>query len=194
MFSIRKPTPESISAFVEEQSWLSFSYLSVGASAGVPPEGYVVDRTHVPLGCGEVAFLAAKAALRTWTQFRFRWLELSSHDTPIQVGETVAVLARAGGLWCLNACRIVYVVDEAGTECKFGFAYGTLPGHVESGEERFLVQWNRQTDCVTYDILAFSKPNHFLARFAYPFVRYTQKRFARESAASMLRAVKSADH
>ena len=37
------------------------------------------------------------------------------------------------GLWWLNACRIVYVVDEAGPVTRFGFAYGTLPGHAGSG-------------------------------------------------------------
>jgi len=47
----------------------------------------------------------------------------------------VAILARSIGLWWLNACRIVYVVDKVD---KFGFAYGTLPDHAGSGEER----WN----------------------------------------------------
>ena len=75
---------------------------------------------------------------------------------------------------------------------KFGFAYGTLPGHVESGEERFLIEWDRETDKVWYDILAFSRPNHFLTRLGYPLVRRTQKRFGRDSAASMFRAVNSA--
>ena len=34
-------------------------------------------------------------------------------------------------------CRVVYVVDEPHVR---GFAYGTLPGHPESGEERFVVR------------------------------------------------------
>ncbi len=51
---------------------------------------------------------------------------------------------------------------------RFGFAYGTLPGHVESGEERFLVEWDRGDDAVWYDILAFSRPNHVLTRLGYP--------------------------
>jgi Domain of unknown function (DUF1990) len=41
--------------------------------------------------------------------------------------------------------------------------------------------------------LAFSKPNHFLTRLGYPVVRWTQKRFGRDSAASMLRAVRTGD-
>jgi hypothetical protein len=60
-------------------------------------------------------------------------------DTPILAGQAVAVVACLFGLWWLNACRIVYVVDEQGPVQRFGFAYGTLPDHAESGEERFTV-------------------------------------------------------
>lgn len=119
------------------------------------------------------------------------WVEAWPPDTPIKTGEVVAVMGRAIGLWWLNAARIVYLVDELGAICKFGFAYGTLPGHVESGEERFLIEWNRADDSVWYDILAFSRPNHLLIRLGYPMVRQAQKRFGRDSAALMLRAVAS---
>jgi uncharacterized protein (UPF0548 family) len=84
-------------------------------------------------------------------------------------------------------------VDESGPIDKFGFATGTLPGHVESGEERFLIEWDRGENIVWYDILAFSRPHHFLTWLGYPVVRRTQKRFGRDSAASMLKAVRSGD-
>jgi hypothetical protein len=42
------------------------------------------------------------------------------------------------------------------------------------------------------DILAFSKPNHILTRLGYPLVHRSQKRFGRDSAASMFRAVNAA--
>lgn len=96
-------------------------------------------------------------------------------------------------MWWLNSCRILYVLDESGPITKFGFAYGTLPGHVESGEERFLIKWDRADNSVWYDIFAFSRPNHFLARLGYPFVRRLQKRFGQDSATSMLKAVQSGD-
>jgi hypothetical protein len=99
------------------------------------------------------------------------------------------VIARLLGLWWLNACRIVYVVDEAGPVQRFGFAYGTLPEHAESGEERFTVEWHETDAAVWYDILAFSRPQQLLARLGYPLARRLQKRFARGSAAAMRRAV-----
>ena len=73
---------------------------------------------------------------------------------------------------------------------RFGFAYGTLPGHVEQGEERFLVE-RTDDDTVWYDILALSRPRHILTKIGYPFVRRLQKRFGRESAATMLRVVQT---
>jgi uncharacterized protein (UPF0548 family) len=189
MLSLRKPSAESIRPFLTAQANRPFTYSAVGATAETPPAGFVVDCTRIKLGEGEPVFHSAIAALRRWEQFRLGWVETWSPDTPIQSGEVVAVMGRALGLWWLNACRLVYVVNESGPIRKFGFAYGTLPGHVESGEKRFLIEWNRGENSVWYDILAFSRPNHFLTRLGYLMVRRTQKRFGRNSAASMRRAV-----
>jgi uncharacterized protein (UPF0548 family) len=147
------------------------------------------DRTRSKLGTGERTYSSAKDALRSWQQFDLGWLEVWPPNTPIEPGQTVVVIGRALRTWWLNACRIVYVVEDSGPVCKFGFAYGTLPGHIERGEERFTVEWNRSTDEVWYEVIAFSKPNHLLSRIGYPAVRRQQKRFAMETAASMLRAV-----
>jgi uncharacterized protein (UPF0548 family) len=193
MPSIGRPTVEAIRYFLTEQTKLPFSYSAVGATAVTPPRGYAVDRTHIKLGDGESVFRLARAALERWEQFRLGWTEAWSPKTPIRSGEVVAVMGRGLGLWWLNACRIVYVVDESGPITKFGFAYGTLPGHVESGEERFLIEWNRKDNSVWYDILALSRANLFLARVGYPFVRRKQAHFRRDSAAAMLRAVRSGD-
>jgi uncharacterized protein (UPF0548 family) len=190
MLSLRKPSVDALRRFMAAQAKLPYTYEAVGATAETPPAGYVVDRTRMKLGEGEPVFRSAIAALRRWEQFRLGWVEAWSPDTPIQPGEVVAVMGRAIGVWWLNACRIVYIVDEAGPISKFGFAYGTLPGHVESGEERFLIEWNRGDNTVWFDIVAFSRPNHFLTRFGYPVVRRLQKQFGRDSAASMLKAVR----
>ena len=192
MLSLRKPSAESLRRFLTEQAVLDFSYSAVGATATTPPAGYAVDRTRIKLGEGEAVFHSAKTALQRWEQFRLGWVEAWSPDTPIKTGEVVAVMGRAIGLWWLNSARIVYVVDESGPISKFGFAYGTLPGHVESGEERFLIEWNRADASVWYDILAFSRPNHFLTWLGFPVVRRTQRRFGRDSAAALFRAVNGA--
>ena len=186
MLLIRKPTPEMIRAFLEQQRYLDFSYREVGHSASAPPAGYTTDHTRVKLGQGYEVHSNAKMALRNWQHFRLGWVDAWPADTPIQKGQVVAVLARCTCTWWLNACRIVYVIDD---EHRFGFAYGTLPDHVASGEERFLVEMD-QAGTVWYDILAFSRPRHILARLGYPFMRRVQRRFAAHSAAAMRTAVR----
>jgi uncharacterized protein (UPF0548 family) len=185
MLSLRKPSAERLRDFLAVQSKLDLTYPAVGATAAVPPAGYVVDHTRIKLGDGAGIFAAGKAALRRWEHFRLGWVETWPPETPIQPGQVVAVVARILGLWWLNACRIVYVVDEEGPVQRYGFAYGTLPEHTESGEERFTIEWHEQDDAVWYDILAFSRPQQLLARLGYPFARRLQKRFARDSAAAM---------
>jgi uncharacterized protein (UPF0548 family) len=189
MPSLRKPSAERVRQFLAAQSKLDLTYPAVGATAAVPPADHVVDRTRVKLGEGAGTFAAARAALERWEQFRLGWAETWPPNVPIQPGQVVAVMARLFGLWWLNACRIVYVVDEPGPVRQYGFAYGTLPGHAESGEERFTVEWRPEDEAVWYDILTFSRARHPLARLGYPWARRVQKRFARDSAAAMRRAV-----
>jgi uncharacterized protein (UPF0548 family) len=50
------------------------------------------------------------------------------------------------------------------------------------------VEWHEEDDAVWYNIVAFSRPQQLLTRLGYPLVRRLQKRFARDSAAAMLRA------
>jgi uncharacterized protein (UPF0548 family) len=186
---LRKPSVERLREFLAAQARLDLTYPAVGATAAVPLAGYVVDRTRIKLGEGAGTFAVAKAALRRWEHFRLGWVETWPPETPIQGGQVVAVIARLFGLWWLNACRIVYVVDEERPVQRFGFAYGTLPEHAESGEERFTVEWHEADDAVWYDILAFSRPRQLLARLGYPFTRRLQRRFASDSAVAMRRAV-----
>lgn len=70
---------------------------------------------------------------------------------------------------------------------RYGFACGTLSEHAEAGEERFLVEW-LEDGSVWYDLLAFSRPRHALARIAYPFGRMLQARFRRDSGRAMQQA------
>jgi uncharacterized protein (UPF0548 family) len=121
--------------------------------------------------------------------FEMSWLELCWPEAPIQAGSTVAVLVRHPGLWSLNACRIVYELSEESPIRRYGFAYGTLPSHAERGEERFSIEWHSSDDAVWYDVLAFSRPNHWLARVGYVFSRRLQRRFVRDSMAAMRTAV-----
>jgi uncharacterized protein (UPF0548 family) len=80
------------------------------------------------------------------------------------------------------------VIDEKN---RFGFAYGTLPGHAECGEEIFMVE-RHEDDSVHYVIKAFSRPRLWLARLGYPIARAQQRKFVRDSKAAMQQWVKNA--
>ncbi|MFY9789756.1 MAG: DUF1990 domain-containing protein [Candidatus Sulfotelmatobacter sp.] len=188
MFRLSAPSDDEIRRFISKQSDLRFSYLEVGASATAIPRGYTLDHNRIQLGWGEDTWRRAVQAIRSWQMFKMPWVKLYWPNAPIEVGTNVAVSVHHFGFYSLNACRIVYVVVEEGAVTRFGFAYGTLADHAESGEERFTVEWNRANDTVWYDLLAFSRPRQVLAKLAYPLSRLLQKRFAEGSKAAMVKA------
>jgi uncharacterized protein (UPF0548 family) len=181
MFLVSKPSAQLIDRFISEQKDLPFSYGEVGATRGQLPPGYTHDHNRVELGRGREVFERAVTAVRQWKQFDLGWVRIVPENVPVEVGSTVAVCAKSFGVWSLSAARVVYVINENADVNRFGFAYGTLPDHVERGEERFLIEWNRVDDTVSYDILAFSSPRHPLIRLTSPVARVLQKRFARDS-------------
>jgi len=189
VFCVSAPSEDQIRRFILEQHEAQFSYPEVGASAGQIPSGYNVDHNRIELGSGEVTWHRAVEAVRGRQMFNIPWLRLCWPTAPICAGTEVAALVHHVGFFSLNACRIVYRVDnDAGNKC-FGFAYGTLVEHAESEEERFTLEWNRANDKVCYDILAFSRPRQTLARVGYPLSRFLQKQFAENSKAAMLQFV-----
>jgi uncharacterized protein (UPF0548 family) len=193
MFLQRKPSEEVVRKFIASQQDLPFSYSQVGATQSQLRDGhrgYRVDHNRTKLGDGEETFRRAVSALRDWRQFELGWVTVVPPGKPLEAGTTVAVQAKVFGFWSLNAARIVYVIDESQAGgMRFGFAYGTLPDHVERGEERFTVEWRKdEDDSVWYDIYAFSRPKHPLARLGFPITRMLQRRFVRDSLAVMLLA------
>lgn len=191
MFLFTKPSEESINRFIASQQRCDFSYREIGASREGAPADYTVDHNRIRLGEGAATCARAVEAVKRWEMFNLGWVKLCWPRAPIEEGSVVAVLASHLGFWSLSACRIVYVIDEDGPVRRFGFAYGTLPRHAERGEERFSIEWQKDDDSVWYDILAFSQPNHMLARIGYPIARNLQKRFARMSKEAMFRYVNS---
>jgi len=193
MWHWQKPSERTIEAFRVGQAGHAHPYAEVGASRDRTPAGFNIDHNRVQLGKGAADFATACDAVRRWQMFPAPWTEIYPPGAPIRVGQVVAVLAHAFGLWWTNACRIVYVLDETTLVRRFGFAYGTLPDHVECGEERFSVEWTAD-DAVWYDLRAFSRPRHWSARLAYPLARRLQRQFAIDSKASMCAAVAGANH
>jgi len=151
-----------------------------------------VERQRVPeveVSLDDADVERARSALRAWRMLQLGWVEPCWPDTEVKEGMLVGTLARVFGLWAVNVCRIVYVVDEKGPVTRYGVAYGTLAGHAEIGEERFLVEWHLADDSVWYDIRPVSKPGSFLTRLAYPLTRRLQRRFGHDSIRVMVDVV-----
>jgi uncharacterized protein (UPF0548 family) len=187
---LRKLSDAQIRRFLDEQRSLPFSYPEVGASRDGAPPGYPINHYRGRLAAGQAAFVRAVEALRSWKMYETGWTRLCWPDVPVTEGSLMGVLGRHFGVWSLNACRIVYILEKEGPSLRrYGFALGTLPGHVERGEERFTLEWHRADDSVFYEVFAFARPAHPLARVGPPFVRLIQRRFAADSLRSMSAAV-----
>ncbi len=177
--------------FLKKQRLEEFAYRAVGATEGHPPRGYDYDDNQVQLGEGKAVFERAVEALFAMKMFSTSWTGITAGETgDIRPGLTMAVEAQAYGLWWLNACRVVYLVDELKPVRLRGFAYGTLPAHVEEGEELFSIeQWADGT--VWYRVQAFSRPRYWPVRLVEPMARSLQAKFVRDSQAAMVLAVQT---
>ncbi|MGY2896122.1 DUF1990 family protein [Deinococcus sp. UYEF24] len=199
MFFLRRPTPAQALTFLKEQRQQGYTYPDVGESRdGLRPDGYNIDHRKARLGSGEACFEAARTAMRAWRMFETPWIRLTNPQAPFQVGETLVVQVKHLGFYSLVPDRVVYTIDEPG---RFGFAYGTLSGHAEQGEERFLVTHDLEEDgspnkgdaatggTVRFELFAFSRPRHPLARLGAPAVRLLQRAAAHAYTEAMRRAI-----
>ncbi len=191
MFTLVEPSETEIKNFLAAQRDLPFSYKEVGASKDKIPSGYPINHHRIRLGSGADACARAKDAIQNWTMYKLRWTKLYPADTPIAPGKVVCVVVNHRFCWSINPCRIVYVLEESGTVERYGFAFGTLPGHSEKGEERFIAEWHHADDSVWYELVSFARPHHILAKIGFPFVRLFQQKFAEDSGCAMLEAVRN---
>ncbi|WP_166869244.1 DUF1990 family protein [Salinibacterium sp. ZJ70] len=151
------------------------TYAAVGRSLDdVPDEtGFRTTQRDVELGHGAEVFARAAAATMSWQIQRGAGIRVQ-----VDAVEPVRTL-RAGDaaimrvpLWPWEVpCLVVATIDEPR---RIGFAYGTLPGHPESGEESFVVE-HLPDDSVVLRIRAFSRPATWLFRIGYPAVLLMQR-------------------
>lgn len=146
------------------------TYTEVGATAGELPAQYHHITRRVIVGSGHQVFADAANAVAGWqVQLRAGLAVLAS--SPTALAGTVAVLGLGIGPLRTGApCRVVYMVEEPR---RRGFAYGTLAGHPESGEEAFIVE-HHDDDTVSFTVTAFSRPSTAIARVAGPAARLIQ--------------------
>ncbi|MCZ8381579.1 DUF1990 domain-containing protein [Mycobacterium sp. CPCC 205372] len=147
---------------------LELTYDEVGATAGPLPAGYHHVEESAVIGRGRRRFEEAGAAVMRWGMLRGAGVRVDASSEVAEVGSEVVV-----GVGPVRApCRVVYVIDETD---RRGYAYGTLPGHAESGEELFSVRFDPATDQVYAEVRAFSRHGTWWSRLAAPVTSLMQR-------------------
>lgn len=148
------------------------TYIDLGATlAGTRPDGFHHDCYETDLGYGPEIFQRAVEGLKAWETHHLPGVRVFPAGQEIQPGATVVVTLGTSLLALAAPCRIVGVVDE---KSRWGFAYGTLPGHPEQGEEAFVVSIT-SNETVRFEVVAFSRPDDSLVRLSGPIGRAIQK-------------------
>lgn len=171
----------------------TLTYDDVGATrrddlAADPPRGFRVLEREARLGDGDSVWRRARHGVLNWqvqerSGFVLRGPQ-GAPTKPIRVDDVVTLGIRFAGTRYRFPAKVVYVVDEPD---RAGFAYGTLRGHAESGEEAFLVE-RRADDSVWIVIRAFSRPAGLRWRLVDPVLRQVQAHYTRR----YLRALRGA--
>jgi len=151
-----------------ELAALPLTYTEVGATAGPLPAGYHHVHESAVIGHGRRRFDEAAAAVMRWGMLRGAGVRVDATTEVAAVGSEVIV--RLGPVRA--PCRVVYVLDAPDHR---GFAYGTLPGHAEIGEELFAVRYDAGDDAVYAEVTAFSRHGTWWSRLAGPVTALVQR-------------------
>jgi uncharacterized protein (UPF0548 family) len=148
------------------------TYPEVGLTrSSTLPAGYRHDRVELRIGQGELDWERAKDAIRLWKAHAHAGITITPADSSIQEGTSV-VASRSFGPVSVLGTVSDHLRDRRAT--RFGFGYGTLPGHPERGEEAFHVVLG-DDGTVKAEIVAFSRPDDLPTKLAGPIARRSRK-------------------
>ena len=165
------------------------SYPEVGASLDDDlPEGYRHSERRVRVGKGREAFDRAADAVMSWQIHRGAGLTVLASGQWADPDEVAVVRLTVGPLHIDGANRVVAVVDEPD---RRGFAYGTLQGHPERGEQAFIVDIDDH-EVVTFTVRSFTRRASLLALAGGPLNARIQDRIAERYLMALLEAAHQA--
>jgi uncharacterized protein (UPF0548 family) len=146
------------------------------------PYGYQHVRFQTRLG--RVSFEDAAEAVETFAIHRAAGIGIVTDSARAVKGARVTVSLGVGPLRVSAPCEVVAVFTEPN---RRGFAYGTLTGHPERGEEAFLLV--REAGVVFFEVRAFSRPARWFTRMGEPLVPFGQRLYARNLARALRKLV-----
>ena len=145
------------------------SYTPPGGAEGATPSGY--NHLHHSTTLTRRDFDDAARDLFEWRMHSRAGLQVQASDIPLRTESVVLMRWGMGTLSLKVPCRVLDVVDETR---RRGFTYGTLPGHPEAGEERFLLE-HLNDGRIRFTITAYSRPASTLAKLGGPVSRAVQR-------------------
>ncbi|MEV0369087.1 DUF1990 domain-containing protein [Streptomyces sp. NPDC050636] len=165
------------------------TYPEAGGTQRTPlPPGYSHLHQEMPIGQGRAALAAAGEAVTTFRMHRAAGVGIRADGPCATPGLSIEVSLGIGPLRLRAPCRVVWTVAE---EDRIGFAYGTLDGHPECGEEAFVVE-RRADDSVWFTVTAFSRPARLITRLGGPLVPVFQRHYARHCGRTLRRLTSGA--
>jgi len=171
---IGRRSAEELEARLVEACDARPTYEAIGSTHPDRPHGpaYVDSSRKVPTASGSMD--RARHALRTWVAQQGLGAHIAPPDAPVTEGTTLLVVLPAGPIELVAPVRVMWVIDEPD---RFGFGYGTLPGHPERGEESFVAQ--ARDDEITLTVAVDAVPASWAARLAGPVGSAVQRRSVR---------------
>ncbi len=201
--SLFKPSDGTLLSLIQKYGYDGFTYQSVGSTESWPTsvfaklpisevvDGDLLQYRRVSIGSGLHDYRLGMQAIRQAVCFDLPWLDCH-RDGDFKVGDTFSLTARAFGVWASNFCKVVYMEEQESVANRmFSLGLGTLPWHAATGEERFSIFWDYETDEVDFLIGSFSRPQTLLARLFARYLRKQQNRFATESSSRVRQEVES---
>jgi uncharacterized protein (UPF0548 family) len=165
------------------------TYPDVGmVRTGRVPAGYHRLHHRSQVGAGDGVWARAADAVLTWQMHRAAGMRVDATAPRAATGVTLVGSIGRGPLRMAAPCRVVWAAEPRDDGLRAGFAYGTLPGHPERGEEAFLVE-QAGDGSVWLTVEAFSQPATWYARVGGPVVPLFQMLWARRCAASLRRLI-----
>jgi len=170
---VRRSDHSSIERLVNDLDGAVPTYSQIGATLnGTPPfEKFRHEHYKRELGSGESTFTRAVDGLQHWQAHRVPGITVLPENTAITPDAIVVVTLGVSFLALAAPCRIIGVVDEP---TRWGFAYGTLPGHPEQGEEAFVVSIDAE-GIVRFEVNVFSRPSDPIVKLSGPIGRSVQR-------------------
>ncbi|MFC4126568.1 DUF1990 family protein [Nocardia rhizosphaerae] len=150
----------------------AFTYPDVGATRTTFPAGYQRLRHRRGIGHGRDLFEQAAEHIFAFGMQKGVGIFEHADTETAEAGTELTVRLGIGSIGISAPCRVVYVLHEPD---RRGFAYGTLPGHPEIGEELFAVEYDPTDDSVHGLVTAFSRPGAWYTRLGGPLVHGVQR-------------------